>query len=455
MVITNSFRIKPFNKFFISKKFFSVVAVFCTLWAQQLSAQTTNSTTTDFSNENASVVYIEEKTQKNYFTQKDGNAEVIIQNLTWQEVPYAKWYEVYIEVFDDNEQWVPVTNAIYENKSIYNDFPIPEYLGEGLYKIYTNNIYVVLSSNPTGEPRKYRYCITSYNLLNKKSFTSDFNEIEILNAIFPSIYSTNTSLIYLDDIFDSTIKLSGNNFTSATKFYLSEDNKRVYPIETTVKRNGKDAEITFDKKTLPTGYWQITAENPGEFTSTIPLEIRFMKWYELYLSVGYAPTVFLYNEIAKEYLGSHVNILAGDFKLTFIPIKKIYGYFGLALNGKVSYSEKEFPITTGRSYTIGTILSYANIALVYRYPIIKNRLLFDCHFGPGIASFNGMKFTFPQNITSDLFNGIYFSFGAGVGISFTMWKNIALNIGVDTTYTYVPKLHPIQLHPVIGIELRF
>ena len=114
----------------------------------------------------------DENGNKNYFTVQDGNDTIIFQTINWQAGSYVKWYEVSLEYFSDEGTWLPVTDAIYKHKELYGDKPIPEYLGDGIYKTLTNEIVVVLTAKSNGEPRKYRYSVSSYNLLNKKSFSS-------------------------------------------------------------------------------------------------------------------------------------------------------------------------------------------------------------------------------------------------------------------------------------------
>lgn len=398
----------------------------------------------------------DENGNKNYFTVQDGNDTIIFQTINWQAGSYVKWYEVSLEYFSDEGTWLPVTDAIYKHKELYGDKPIPEYLGDGIYKTLTNEIVVVLTAKSNGEPRKYRYSVSSYNLLNKKAFTSEMQEIEVLTARIPHIESSSVSVIYLDEAYDSTIKVSGDNLIDTTQFYLLKDRRRIYPIETEVEKNERSARITFAPDAFDLGEWFITAENPGEFTSAVPLEVRYIKWYELYLSLGYAPTVFLYNDMTKNFLGSGMNWYGGDFKLTFIPFKTTSGYWGLSLTGKFHYLRKTVPIkNTDDSYTLDSFLTQAHLSLVYRYPLVKNRLMLDIHVGMGISSINNMKFSYPNDLYSVTFDGLYFSAIAGTSLSVRVWKNVSILVGFDATYSYIPKLHPIQALPILGIELRF
>ena len=81
--------------------------------------------------------------------------------------------------------------------------------------------------------------------------------------------------------------------------------------------------------------------------------------------------------------------------------------------------------------------------------------MLDIHLGMGISSINNMKFSYPNDLYSVTFDSLYFSALAGTSLSVRVWENVSILVGFDATYSYIPKLHPIQALPILGIELRF
>ena len=74
-----------------------------------------------------------------------------------------------------------------------------------------SNITVSLRAKESGEPQKYRYAVAAYNLLGHEAFSTEYTEFEINKAYFPEIDRISPELIYLDTLYDASIRVTGEN----------------------------------------------------------------------------------------------------------------------------------------------------------------------------------------------------------------------------------------------------
>ncbi len=387
---------------------------------------------------------------KNYFVQQglDDNS-IIFQTLEWTQGRHIEWYEVTLETFDESTNtWVPENNAIPELGKQLDTLPedIPEFLGDGVYKTENNKLSVSLAANESGALKKYRYTVTSYNLLGHKAFTTDYVEFEIRKAYIPEVQSISTELIYLDTIYDPTIRISGENLRDNTDYYLINEREVIYPIEIIPDDNERRAEIVFDPKNFDVGEWALTAENPGGFTASQPLTIKFMKWYDVSLSAGYSPLVILLDDNIKKFFPSNFMPMGADARATFIFLKRRGGYMGASLNAKWNSILNE-----DVTHNINSHLIHGFAALVYRFPIIRNRLTLEARVGGGITYVQGLKFEFEHDLASEPFNSIFPAITAGVSLSGNFWRGGYIEAGADIMASFSPEMFILSVAPVVSV----
>lgn len=389
----------------------------------------------------------QEDDSRNFFVHQDESENfMIFQKLEWNAGSHIKWYEINLEMLEDaTGTWVPVNNAIPAEHTNVILGSIPELIADGIYKSQENHITVCLRAKESGEPQKYRYAVTSYNLLGQKSFSTEYTEFEINKAYFPKIERVSPDLIYLDTIYDPAIRVTGENLRFNTDYYLFNDKEILRPLEIIRDDNNRRADVVFDPRTFDTGNWFLRAENPGGFTADSPITIKFMKWYDFSLSLGYSPLVIVYDENIKNYYFTNFMPLGFDVRGTFIFLKKRAGYFGVSINGKWNTIA-----TTSSKYDISINLANAFLAFTYRYPIIRNKLTVEARAGGGLT-YTSTRFSFAQNLSSDPFASMYPAVTAGVSIAGYAWRGLYFEAGADFITAFSPNMIIMGIAPTISV----
>lgn len=390
----------------------------------------------------------QEEDSRNYFVHQDESDNYLIfQKLEWNAGSHIKWYEITLEMFDDAAgTWLPVNTAIPAEHTNVILGSIPELIADGTYKSQENHITVCLRAKESGEPQKYRYAVTSYNLLGQKSFSTEYTEFEINKAYIPEIERVSPDLIYLDTIYDPSIRVTGENLRLNTDYYLFNDKEIIRPLEIIRDDNNRRADVVFDPRTFDTGNWFLRAENPGGFTTdSSPITIKFMKWYDLSLSLGYSPLAIVYDENIKNYYFTNFMPLGFDVRGTFIFLKKRAGYFGVSINGKWNAIS-----TTSSQYGISINFAHTFIAFTYRYPIIRNKLTVEARAGGGL-SYTSTIFSFAQNLYSEPFSAIFPAVTAGVSIAGYAWRGLYFEAGADFITSFSPGMIIMSIAPTISV----
>ena len=390
--------------------------------------------------------------QKNYFVHKDESDNFLIfQKLEWNEGSHITWYEITLEMYDDaTDTWLPVNDAIPAVQPAGFLGTTPELIKDGVYKSQHNNITVSLRAKESGEPQKYRYAVAAYNLLGHEAFSTEYTEFEINKAYFPEIDRISPELIYLDTLYDASIRVTGENLRQNTDFYLIKNREIIRPIEIIRNGNNRQAELIFDPRTFDTGNWFVQAQNPGDFTAHKPLTIKFMKWYDFSLSAGYSPQIIVYDNNFKKYYFTNFLPMGIDLRGTFIFLKKRVGYFGVSFNGKWS------PVSGESSeYHIQSQLAHSFLAFTYRYPIIRNKLTVEARIGGGLTYTLATKFFFEQNLTSQPFSSMYPAATAGLSIAGYAWRGLYFEAGTDCMASFSPSMITLSIAPTISVGWTF
>ena len=390
----------------------------------------------------------QENDAKNYFIHTDGSDNFsIFQKLEWNAGSHIKWYEISLEMLDDaTGTWLPVNNAIPAEHTNVILGSVPELIADGIYKSQENHITVCLRAKESGEPQKYRYAITSHNLLGHKSFSTEYTEFEVNKAYIPEMERVTPDLIYLDTLYDPSIRVTGANLRFNTDYYLFNDKKIIRPQEIIRDDNNRRVDVVFDPRDFDTGNWFLRAENPGGFTAEQPITIKFMKWYDIALSLGYSPLVIVYDENVPNYYFTNFLPLGFDIRGTFIFLKKRAGYFGISIDGK-------WNSVTGSSseYDIKTHLANSFLAFTYRYPIIRNRLTVEARIGGGLTYALATMLSFGHDLSSEPFSAIFPAATAGVSIAGYAWRGLYFEAGADFIATFSPNMTILSIAPTISV----
>lgn len=426
--------------------------------------------------------------EKSYYMQEGDEKPTIFQTIKWVQGKYVKWYHVLIEMQNDDQTWKP-----YEDYFIKNRLPVPvqttelekdrdrtdgeettrdktaeptepteqplqtqqpltyvqnvEYLGEGLYKTTETQLVLCLSAKEDGSAQKYRYTITLFNLLEQAAFTTQPMEFEVKKAFIPQLESISKEIIYLDTVYDGNITVRGENLKDITQFSLkTRFGSEILPLKVKTSDNETRADLVFDVELFDVGNWHLVAENPGEFAAEIPLEIKFMKWYDLNISVGYAPQIVVADGTIKKYFGKSFIPLGVDARLTFIPIKRRFGYFGFAIDARASRISASY-----EGYDLATQFFQGTLLAVYKLPLLNKKLFLEARAGGGVTIVQGLQFSFPHDLKSEPFNSAYAAVQAGSSFSYNIWKGLYAEAGVDVIMSFIPDMPVLQVVPQVAV----
>lgn len=387
---------------------------------------------------------------RNYFMQQDEeNNSIIFQTLEWAPGNHIKWYEVLLEMEDETTgQWVPVNDAIPETMPAMENIPqeLPEFKGDGRYKTTSTKLTISLRARESGAPQPYRYTVSSYNLLGHKAASTEPIEFEVKKAYIPGVENISQDLIYLDTLYDPSIRVTGRNLRKETDYYLINDKEVIRPVEIIPNDNQRRAEVVFDPRSLDVGEWLFRAENPGSFISDIPLTIKFMKWYDVSLSVGYAPLFVPYDDNVQTYFGTNFMPLGADIRATFIFLKRRAGYLGVSLNGKWNNFNGE-----SKGNTVNTHFMQSLLTVVYRYPIIRNRLTVEARLGGGLSYVTGLRFQYLHDLESEPFSSMFPAATAGISLAGYAWRGLFIEAGTDLIYSFTPDMFVLSISPTISV----
>lgn len=362
----------------------------------------------------------------NYRIVTDENGEQYIeQTLSWQRIDYIREYEVIIDRQDENGHWVTVEQTTTQD----------------------NSITLRLDGG------QYRCAVIIYNLLGKKAYQTPYTEFTVEKATRPEIRSLSPSLIYLDEPVSGTFSVRGVQLLPESDFVLLRlsNNETLTPESYVPDGRGRSAEVTFDTSLFDTGEYVLQVKNPGGFQAEMPLTIKFYKWYDFTISAGYSPNFVLADDTIIHYFDTRMALLGGDFRMTFIPLKRRFGYIGVSLS--MLYHRLSTQLD---AYNLSVNVFQAYINAVYQYPIIKNRLVIDAHAGVGFLFLHNLIFAYPHDITSDPFTSFYFAANAGAALQLYVWKRLYIEAKADFMIAPIMKdMYLMSVQPVLSIGYQF
>ena len=215
-------------------------------------------------------------------------------------------------------------------------------------------------------------------------------------------------------------------------------------------------------KDLDVGVYDFFAEDASGLkseTNNSNFTVKFKKKVDFDLSAGYVLPVILFDDTINQYMGSNLWPLSGTVKMSFMPFKRSFGYFGVGLAGTFSRLFAEFP-----QYKIDGNLITAHLNFVYQLPIrfrIKNSeqrrhaFSLELHGGVGATFFNDIVFHFPHDINSKPLNSINLSFDVGGAVQVYITSRLYAEVGVDFVMAFMSDMQFGVLHPSVCIGWQF
>lgn len=209
--------------------------------------------------------------------------------------------------------------------------------------------------------------------------------------------------------------------------------------------------MSFPIDSINVGTYELTVKNPGGLsTASDPIVFKYIKPMDLDVSIGYMPTVVLWDGTIEKYFEANFIPLGVTAKATFIPAKRALGYFGVGLfasGSRVSNETEYYDLTMNWAMT--------HLVFAYQRAILKHRLMFACHIGPGYTVFYDLAFSFKNGVTSPKFSPTSFSGIAGLSLHLYVRKRVYVDLSADCTMVFMKDMRVVSLHPSLSIGRQF
>ena len=384
-----------------------------------------------------------------------------------------KWQ--YLEWEEENPEFVlnyeVVIEALEEKKGTYTEI--------NRLQTETNTTYIQVK--PLLPPGNYRYKVITYNLIGIAEVESDWFEFRIFKAFQPEISNisatvNHSSTLFLEEINNGIFNITGKNLfeepqsktdISFTTYALERQKKKnaipLVPQILEYDDKNRHLKVQFNMKELDVGTYNFIAmdasglKNPADKKNEIT--VKFKKRVDFDISGGYTLPVILFDDTIKNYMGSNVWPLSLTARLSLMPFKHSFGYFGLGLTGSYTRMFSNFD-----SYSVDGNLITSHALFVYQLPVrtkIKNSdsrkhiMTLELHGGPGFTFFNDFKFHFDHNINSDPLNSLNISINAGFAAQIYITNRLYTEIGADYIMAFVSDMGFGMLEPEISIGWQF
>lgn len=397
--------------------------------------------------------------EENSLQNTEESAEEKWQYLEWEEEDpeFVLNYEVVIEVLE-------------KESGIYTEI--------NRLQTETNNTYIQVK--PFLPPGNYRYKVITYNLIGIAVVESDWFEFRIVKAFKPEISNisaevNHSSTLFLDEINNGIFNIVGKNLfeepnngneISFTTYELKNKKKKnAEPLISKILElddKNRRLKIQFDMDDLDVGTYIFMATDASGLKNVIDKKneiiVKFKKSVDFDISGGYTLPI-IFDETINKYMGSSVWPLSLYARLSFIPFKHRFGYFGMGLTS--SYTRM---ISNKDTYLIDGTLLAAHALFVYQFPIRiklkassqqKHIITLDFHAGAGFTFFNDFKFHFDHNIVSNPLNSLNISIDFGFAAQIYITNRLYTEIGADYIMAFVSDMEFGMLEPQISIGWQF
>jgi len=363
----------------------------------------------------------------------DKNSE-IVQRFSWEANEDVLKYEFTIEEQNDNGEFVE------------KDF------------IETENNWV----EQTLSAGEYRYKIAAYNFLGIKEQETSWHPVHIIKAYLPNVKDVSPTLLYLEEPQTGVFEINGTDLREGLEVYLGDNRGKPLIIGTVLEHDEKNRKlkVLFNPKELDSKKYSLYVKNIGGLTSRFyPVTIKYKKAVDFDIAGGYQVPVVLFDDTFPQYFDTKVFPVSGFAKITLVPFKHNYGFWGIGAQG--SYTRM---FVTKDLYSIGGNLITGHGNLVYQLPIwkknkadgTKKRLAcIELHGGAGVAYLWDYTFHFQHNLDSDPLNSLNLSADAGASVQIYLSNRLYLETNVDFVMAFMSDMTLGMVTPGICVGWQF
>ncbi|GBU28871.1 hypothetical protein R84B8_02433 [Treponema sp. R8-4-B8] len=350
----------------------------------------------------------DETEQQNYYIDRNENDSRFIQRLIWTAADYVFRYEVIVEKQDDDGNYNEV-----ERVSVKQNFA-----------------EVSLTAG------KYRYRVDIYDLVNNYASSSDWHDFEIIRALQPELTNFNPRFFYLDEDNVWEINLQGQNLLPNSEIYLVQNGSKIRPQRHIA--NGDSARLVFSGRSLVIGEYSIYVKNPGGLDVQLgPFVITNKKPFDLNISLGYAPFVPLYGYIFKDSDNFEAPFIdsfypqSATFKISYIPIKHVWGYLGAEISGALSFFRNERKIYSTQAFFLNTHLS-----VLYQKYFFKKAFAVNVNLGAGFSTLLDFYYKYSSGYQGESIINIIPSITFDLSFLVFVFNPFYIRIGVDFIHAF-------------------
>ncbi len=289
--------------------------------------------------------------------QEDG-APLFIQRISWEEVRYVLEYE--LEILDS------AGSEIYRGRSA-----VPEQT----------------VSLPAGG---YRYRITLFNLLAQPEITGEWQDLLIKKAELPRLSGFAPETLYLEEE-RFTLNLDGRDLLPDARVVLVDPVLGLVRYEASIVEsdNLRRLQVLLPAERLDSGDFKVKVINPGGLYDIRPeiLRVRYQNPVELFGQAAVAPYIPLFDSWYTANWSEPVYPASARGSVSFMFIKKRYGYYGVEASGAYRYTLGGFGDTA-----IHTTVSKVALSAVFKYRPFE-RFFILTRVGGG-SSWTAMEFQY-------------------------------------------------------------
>lgn len=347
-------------------------------------------------------------------------------------------------------------------------------------KIKTEDNESSVKITPILPSGNYRYKITTYDLIGFPAAVSEWKDFLIYKSYKPVVKGissaiTFNSTVYLEEYNDGVFNVEGRNlfntpneenqFNCTTYYLMSSiglERKVLIPEILEHNKNNKNLKVAFDIEKLDVGIYNFIARDASGKTSEInsdnELVVKFKKPMDLDVSLGYPFITNVIDETLPKYLEQKAFPTSVTARVSFFPMKHIWGYLGIGISGFASRINA--PV---KDYVIDGNLAIGNFYMAYQKPIYrrindtqrKHFMTFEARVGGGATIFSNMAFHFPHGIDTPPLNSTSLSATAGVSLQYYIFSRLFVEVNADFVYAFVKDMKPGFFIPSLCIGWQF
>jgi hypothetical protein len=326
----------------------------------------------------------------------------IRQKISWNRVN-VYFYEIEIEKQVDGN-WIP------ELKERTEDISIEISLSPGMY----------------------RYRINNYSLLGRITVSSEWEGIRVFAAKRPAAETYSPASYHIDSNLDRfTLTIYGRDLVEGAALYLaarSGNDRPIEPLEVRYSPDESRIDMVVPTAGLTLGPYDITITNPGGLEQKVEgFGVDFKRKFDLMLSAGYLPFIPLDGYLFERY-DSPVYPLGFYGQCSFLPIKQMWGSFGLEFSASWSFLRTENTI-----YTLNGQMIVLDMDIIYQLWFNNWTMAVKAKAGGGLTEVYNIQFMHKDGsgAESEQKGTMLLNVNAGVSFEWILWRDFFVEAGLD------------------------